>query len=61
MDELRTLCLSCFRDYIDAGYILRLNGVQLFKGSCDLCGRPGFEYVLLEKERSRKGLQYEFD
>ncbi len=54
MDELRTLCLSCFRDYIDAGYLPRLNGVQFIKGSCDLCGRPGFEYILLEKNVQRK-------
>lgn len=60
MDEIRTLCFHCFHNYDDAGFLLRLNGVQFFKGSCDLCGRPGWEYIVRKKSAARKDGLYEF-
>lgn len=44
MDGKRTLCKRCVGDYRLAGFYAFLNGYQTEKESCDLCGRPGFEY-----------------
>lgn len=53
MNDLRTLCLRCRGDYLDAGYRLRLIPGRL-KEPCDICGRPGMTFELIEEERPCK-------
>ena len=53
MKDLRTLCLRCRGDYLDAGYRLRLIPGRL-KEPCDICGRPGLTFVLIEEEKPCK-------
>ena len=43
--DLRTLCPRCRRDYLDAGYRLRLVPGR-YREPCDLCGRPGQTYEI---------------
>jgi predicted nucleic acid-binding Zn-ribbon protein len=56
--DLRTLCRQCRNDYLVAGYItLKTNNEML--GSCDKCGRPGFDYIIIKKEGEKKNVRTE--
>ena len=48
MRDLRTLCPRCRRDYLDAGYRLRLVPGR-YREPCDLCGRLGQTYEIEEE------------
>ncbi len=54
MEEKRTLCTRCAGDYREAGFSTVPDGFQVIKSSCDLCGRPGYDYII-KKEILRKG------
>ncbi len=49
MSDIRTLCPRCRGDYLDAGYRLRLIPGR-YRQPCDLCGRPGMEFELIEQK-----------
>ena len=53
MDPKRTLCARCVKDYRTAGFCIVPDGYQTVKDSCDICGRPGFTYVMKNNERNR--------
>ena len=53
MDGKRTLCKRCVGDYRIAGFYAFLDGYQVIKKSCDLCGRPGFDYITGKAEKRR--------
>lgn len=59
MDQMRTLCARCVKDYRDAGFYVIPENRTNIKSPCDLCGRPGFDYLVEErygkKGRSRNG------
>ncbi len=55
LKEKRTLCESCKRDYGTAGFYVFRDGFQVIKSSCDLCGRPGYDYVI--KKIAKKGAE----
>jgi len=52
--ELRTLCKYCKSVYEQAGFTLTSTGWQEYKTPCDLCGRPGYEYIMKEPEKDVK-------
>lgn len=54
MDQKRTLCKRCRGDYKTAGFSAVSDGFQIIKSPCDLCGRPGFDYIV-RKAVVRKG------
>ncbi len=54
MDRKRTLCKRCRGDYEAAGFLPVPDGVQVIKSPCNLCGRPGFDYIV-RKAVVRKG------
>lgn len=51
--DVRTLCMRCRGDYLDAGYRLRLVPGRL-KEPCDICARPGLTFELEEEKPCRK-------
>ncbi len=55
MDGKRTLCGRCAGDYREAGFLTIHDGYQVIKKSCDLCGRPGFDYIIAKSRQLRKG------
>lgn len=55
MDGRRTLCRRCVGDYRIAGFQAVPDGYQIIKKSCDLCGRPGYDYIIGKSGHSRKG------
>jgi hypothetical protein len=56
--DLRTLCRQCRSDYLVAGYkTLKTNNEMI--GSCDKCGRPGFDYIIIKKEGEKKNVRAE--
>lgn len=61
MKEQRTLCTRCAGDYRMAGFHISKDGFQVIKGSCDLCGRPGYDYVIKKAEifEKRSGIDAE--
>ena len=54
VDPRRTLCARCVRDYITAGFFVAPLQDAKIKEPCDICRRPGFEYVV-GRTRQRKG------
>ncbi len=55
MDGIRTLCTRCAGYYRVAGFSVASCGYQEVKKSCNLCGKPGFDYVVKEKTVLKKG------
>ena len=53
--DVRCLCHRCLQEYIDTRnyFISRLDPFQKERDSCDRCGRPGYDYTLKEKRRSK--------
>lgn len=54
VDPRRTLCARCVKDYRFAGFSVFFDTRSDIKEPCDICGRPGFEYVI-KRTRQRKG------
>ncbi len=54
VDPRRTLCARCVRDYKTAGLLVAPYVDVKVKEPCDICGRPGFEYVV-GRTHQRKG------
>lgn len=55
MKEKRTLCKRCAGDYRTAGFRTVPDGFQVIKGSCDLCGRAGYDYVIKKQHFAKEG------
>ena len=55
MKEQRTLCHSCVQDYEEAGYEIKRDYTEQYKGECDICRRMGWTY-LIEREPDKKTL-----
>jgi len=53
MSEQRTLCHRCANNYRDAGYYLIRDYTVIVKDACDVCGRAGWQYWLVD-ERDRR-------
>lgn len=43
--DVRTLCLRCRMNYEEAGYLLSLI-IERYNEPCDICGRPGHNYIV---------------
>jgi len=54
VDPIRTLCARCVKDYKTAGFSVDPSLHSMIKEPCDICGRPGFEYVV-GRTHQRKG------
>lgn len=54
MDGKRTLCKRCVGDYRIAGFFAVLDGYQAVKKACDLCGRPGFDYITGKHRKEKR-------
>lgn len=52
---IRCLCTKCMHEYMNAGsYIVRrLDPFQNVRETCDRCNRPGFDYVIIERKKSK--------
>lgn len=57
MNNVRTLCSHCKEIYETAGFEPTINGWQDIKEPCDICGKPGFEYVIHEPDKKEKPLK----
>ena len=57
MKDMRTLCPRCRADYLGAGYRLRLVPGRL-KEPCDICGRAGLTFELIEEKTMLKACKY---
>lgn len=51
-DNVRTLCPCCVGVYYDAGFNPVQIDNQTIKEPCDICGKPGFEYVIRDVKSS---------
>jgi len=51
MREQRTLCWRCANDYKEAGYNLERDYSVKTKEPCDKCGRMGWTYKNVSKEK----------
>ena len=53
-EEIRCLCGKCVDSYrYGADYIVkRQNPYDKIKGACDICGRPGYDYLISERNYS---------
>ena len=58
VDPRRTLCARCVRDYKTAGFSVAPSVYNTIKEPCDICGRPGFLYVV-ESTHKRKGTGFD--
>lgn len=52
MNDVRTLCSQCKQIYETAGFEPTINGWQDIKEPCDICGKPGYEYVIHDVKSS---------
>lgn len=55
VDPRRTLCARCVRDYKTAGFSVVHSVNSTIKEPCDICARPGFEYVVRTHQRKGTG------
>ena len=58
VDPRRTLCAKCVGDYKAAGFLVTPSLQNEIKEPCDICKRPGFEYVV-ERTHQRKGTGFD--
>ena len=55
-DTIRSLCPKCLKDYMSTNnYVIRrLDPFAKRKTKCDKCGRLGWQYTVMEKQRNNK-------
>ncbi len=58
VDPRRTLCARCVSDYRTAGFLVAPYVYIKVKEPCDICGRPGFEYVV-GRTHQKKGTSFD--
>lgn len=58
VDPRRTLCARCVGDYKAAGFSVAHSVHNTIKEPCDICCRPGFEYVV-GRTHQRKGTGFD--
>lgn len=55
VDPRRTLCVRCVQDYRTAGFLVVPYMNVKVKEPCDICARPGFEYIVRTHQRKGTG------
>lgn len=57
MDSERTLCARCVKDYRAAGFFVIPDIYHTVKTPCDICGRPGLDYLVEEMQKKERNRQ----